>query len=60
MSAAPKKKYNRLDYMFANKKGEKLVKYPGEIDGFDFKIRFLEDCQVYILDHTAQVSQLKS
>lgn len=52
---APKKKFNRADYMFANKKGEKLVKTPGQVDGKAFNIRFLEDCEVYLFDHSAQV-----
>ena len=61
LSGAPpaKKKINRADYMFANKKGEKLMKVPGQIDGKAFNIRFLEDCQAYLLDHTAQVSYSK-
>ena len=42
--------------MFASKKGEELIKKPGEINGLDFMIRYLEDCTVYILDYTAQVN----
>ena len=43
-TAPAKKKINRADYMFAQKKGEKLVKVPGQIDGKGFAIRYLEDC----------------
>ena len=57
--APAKKKFNRADYMFANKKGEKLMKVPGQIEGKAFNIRFLEDCQAYVLDQTAQVSGAK-
>ena len=39
-----KKKINRADYMFQQKKGEKLVKVPGQIDGKGFAIRYLEEC----------------
>ena len=61
MSAtAPKKKFNRADYMFSSKTGEKLMKVPGQIDGKAFNIRFLEDCKAYVLDHTAQVSFMKT
>ena len=52
--AAPaKKKFNRADYMFTTKKGEKLMKVPGQIEGKQFNIRYLEDCKAYVLDHTA-------
>ena len=54
---ATKKKINRADYMFQQKKGEKLVKLPGQIDGKAFAIRYLEDCEVYLFDHSAQVSR---
>ena len=47
-----KKKINRADYMFQQKTGEKLVKVPGQIDGKAFAIRYLEDCQVYLFDHS--------
>ena len=60
-AAAPaKKKFNRADYMFASKTGEKLMKVPGQIDGKAFNIRFLDDCKAYVLDHTAQVRHLKT
>ena len=60
-AAAPaKKKFNRADYMFASKTGEKLMKVPGQIDGKAFNIRFLEDCKAYVLDHTAQVRHFKT
>ena len=42
--APAKKKFNRADYMFAQKKGEKLMKIPGQINGKAFNIRYLEDC----------------
>ncbi len=44
---------NKADFMFTNKKGEELIKKPGDINGIDFMIRYLEDCTVFILDHTA-------
>jgi hypothetical protein len=50
---APKKKVNRADFMFTQKKGETLVKTDGSLNGSPFNIRFLEDCTVHILDHTA-------
>lgn len=49
-------KPNPADYMFQEKKGETLVKVPGEVHGFQFKIRNLEDCVVHLLDHSAAVS----
>ena len=50
-----KKKLNRADYMFANRTGEELIKKPGDVNGLDFAIRDLTDCQVFLLDTTAQV-----
>lgn len=55
-TAAPKKKLNKADFMFTQKTGETLVKKPGDINGLDFYVRFLENCTVHILDTTAQVS----
>ncbi len=51
-----KKKLNRADFMFKDKSGETLIKKPGDINGIDFAINNLQDCEVQILDHTAQVS----
>lgn len=56
---AAKKKFNRLDYMFANKTGEELTKLPGSIDGAPFNIRFLEDCTVNIFDQSAAINMDK-
>ena len=53
---APKKKVNRADFMFTQKNGETLVKQDGQLEGAPFNIRFLEDCTVHLLDHTAQVT----
>ena len=50
-----KKKLNRADYMFTNRTGEELIKKPGDVNGLDFAIRDLTDCQVFLLDTTAQV-----
>ena len=50
-----KKKLNKEDFMFRQKKGELLVKRPGDINGIDFMIKDLEDCTVVLLDHTAQI-----
>ena len=52
-SIAAKKKLNRLDYMFADKTGEELIKRPGQVNGLYFHIRNLTDCTVYLLDTTA-------
>ena len=49
------KKLNRFDYIFQNKKGETLIKKPGDINGIDFYMANLENCEVFLMDHTAQV-----
>ena len=51
-----KKKLNRADYMFVDKTGEELIKRPGDVNGLDFQIRNLTDCQVGLYDTTTQVS----
>lgn len=51
----PKKRLNRADFMFQQKNGEELIKKPGDINGIDFAIRNLENCTVYLMDHTAQI-----
>ena len=48
-----KKKLNRADYMFKERTGEELIKKPGDINGLDFAIRDLTDCQVCMYDTTA-------
>lgn len=50
------KKALREKLTMANKKGEDLWRKPGEIDGKAFAINNLEDCNVFVLDHTSQVS----
>ena len=50
-----KKKLNRHDFIFKDKKGETLIKRPGDINGIDFVIKNLEDCKVYLLDNIAQL-----
>ena len=39
-------------YSFSDKKGEKLVKKPGEISGQGFTFRNLVDCEMLLLDHS--------
>lgn len=46
-------KEERANYMFVGKTGEELIKKPGDVNGFDFAIRDLNDCHVYLLDTTA-------
>ena len=52
-SIAKKKKLNKADFMFRDKKDEVLVKKPGDINGIDFMIKDLENCTIVLLDHTA-------
>ena len=48
-----KKKLNKEDFRFINRKDETLIKMPGDINGIDFQIRDLHNCTVYLLDWTA-------
>lgn len=52
---ADKTKLNKKDFIFEKKKGETLIKNPGQINGIDFTIWNLTDCEVYLMDHSAQV-----
>jgi len=42
-------------YSFSNRTHETLVKKPGEIRGQSFDLQNLEDCEVQLLDNSAQV-----
>mmetsp|Transcript_23141 Transcript_23141/g.55372 ORF Transcript_23141/g.55372 Transcript_23141/m.55372 type:complete len:350 (+) Transcript_23141:177-1226(+) len=44
------------DYMFVNITNDKKVKEPGSINGQAFMIDNCEDSQLYVFDHTAQVT----
>jgi protein XRP2 len=49
-----KKKLNRKDYIFDGiKDNNNLIKPPGAINGIDFCIMNLENCEVYLCDHIA-------
>uniref|UniRef100_A0A7S4UYH5 MYND-type domain-containing protein n=1 Tax=Alexandrium monilatum TaxID=311494 RepID=A0A7S4UYH5_9DINO len=42
-------------FQFRDRRGERLVKLPGEIAGLDFSLDGCEDCEVFLLDHSAQI-----
>jgi protein XRP2 len=46
----PKPKLDPKDFIFLKRKGEKLVKAPGTINGQQFVIDSCEDCEIYVLD----------
>ena len=52
-----KPKLNINDFRFMKRKGEVLMKKPGDINGIDFYLQELEDCTVYLLDYSAQVTR---
>lgn len=47
---------NPADFTFSRKQNETLIKLPGSVHGIDFTVEDLDDCSVYILDHTSQVT----
>ena len=51
-----KKKLNKEDFMFKDKKGQRLVKLSGEINGIDFVIKDIDNCTIMLLDHSAQIT----
>eukprot|EP00240_Pyramimonas_obovata_P006996 CAMPEP_0118922838 /NCGR_PEP_ID=MMETSP1169-20130426/1617_1 /TAXON_ID=36882 /ORGANISM="Pyramimonas obovata, Strain CCMP722" /LENGTH=180 /DNA_ID=CAMNT_0006863763 /DNA_START=211 /DNA_END=750 /DNA_ORIENTATION=+ len=46
---------NKENFMIRKRSGETIVKKPGSLNGYDFVIELLDDCDVFVLDHTAQV-----
>lgn len=53
--AQPKKRLNRADYMFNQLNGQTVVKKPGDVNGIQFAIRYLENCDASLYDWTSQV-----
>jgi len=51
-----KKKLNKADFMFESRNNETLIKKPGDINGIDFKIKGLHNCQVYLFDWIASIN----
>jgi len=51
-----KKTLNPNDYKCIGLKGEVKVKPPGSIDGQAFAIQSCEDCDIYVVDHNAQIT----
>ena len=45
-----KPKIDRSKYIIEGKKDETIVKYFGDVNGFNMKIRKVENCTIYILD----------
>jgi hypothetical protein len=53
-----KPKIDRSKYIIQDKKNETIIKKNGEIEGFNFKLRNLENCKIYLLDWTKGVNLL--
>jgi hypothetical protein len=51
-----KSKPNPKDFIFSSKSGETLLKPPGAIRGYDFAIENLQQCVIYLLDRSAQIT----
>ena len=51
-----RKNLNIEDYMFKGRSGETLVRNPGQVDGQQFVVEEVEDCDLWLLDHSATVS----
>jgi protein XRP2 len=48
-------KLDKRHYMFINLTEQELIKRPGEVNGNTFKLSYLLDCTVWLLDHSANV-----
>jgi protein XRP2 len=49
------KSLDRQNYMFLDKSNQVLIKKKGEINGKNFKIKNLNNCEVYLLDFTSGI-----
>jgi protein XRP2 len=47
---------NVKDFMCSNRKGEVFIREPGSIKGQQFIIEDCDDCDIYLMDHSAQVN----
>jgi hypothetical protein len=50
-----KPKIDRTKYIIQDKKNETFVKRKADIEGFNFKLRNLENCTIFLLDWTKGV-----
>lgn len=55
MPAPKNKNLNPKDFVVSKKKGEIITKQAGTINGEQFNIEECEDCDIFLLDHIAQV-----
>lgn len=51
---------NSADFMVRGLVGQTVIKEPGSIRGQQFVIENCQDCDIYLLDHTAQVTDIFS
>jgi protein XRP2 len=56
MSSASPAAIDPKDFYIHHQKGATIVRLPGSINGLDLMIEDLDDCTVYILDHSAQIT----
>jgi len=54
-TAAPAVKLDPKDFVSTKLKGELVIKKPGTLHGQDYRIEDCEDCDIFLLDVTAQV-----
>jgi hypothetical protein len=52
-----KPKVDRTKYIIQDKQNETIIKKTGEVDGFNFKIRNIDNCTIYLLDWTKGVKK---
>ena len=44
------------DFMLSQLDGQEIKRLPGSIRGYDFIIDNLTNCNVYLLDHSSQIT----
>lgn len=48
-------KMNKRDFVFVNVSEQELTKYPGQINNNPFKLSYLSNCTVWLLDLSASI-----
>jgi hypothetical protein len=54
-TSTTKPKVDRTKYIIQDKKDETIIRKEGEIAGFNFKLRNLDNCNIYLHDWTTGV-----
>jgi len=49
-------KQDKRNFIFANVSDQELIKFPGQVNGNPFKLSYLSNCTVWLLDVSATIT----